>query len=98
MATPNPLNRTPHGPYDPNNTGTCQGTVVTFQPQNVDADGNAIGKLDSIDVETLCQVLRSFIMPKTSSDGNKNNNSNTSSTNGKEEKFSSLLKVEVLQV
>jgi hypothetical protein len=39
MATPDPLNKTPHGPYDPNNSGTCQGTVVTFQPQKTDANG-----------------------------------------------------------
>lgn len=41
MATPNPLNRTPHGPYDPTTSGTCQGTIVTFQPQKLDANGDA---------------------------------------------------------
>lgn len=38
MATPNPLNRTPHGPYGAA-AATCVGTIVTFQPQNTSAEG-----------------------------------------------------------
>ena len=61
MATPNPLNRTPHGPYDPTNSGTCQGTIVTFQPQKVDADGNATndGELVTYTVTNLTYSLSS---------------------------------------
>lgn len=53
MATPSPLNATPHGPWDDN--GTCVGTKVTFQKQTVDAEGNRTP--DGSPIEYVCTNL-----------------------------------------
>lgn len=60
MATPDPLNRTPHGPYGAA-ASACVGTLVTFQPQKTDANGTVSndGPLVSYTVTNLTYSLSS---------------------------------------
>lgn len=62
MATPNPLNRTPHGPYG---EATCVGTLVTFQPKTYNADG--VGSNDGALVEYTVTNLTYSLSSQTSS-------------------------------